>query len=763
MQQLTISDLLVILKRRRSFIILTTLFCVSIAVLLCIVMTRKYQATGEMQIAKQNSDDLGLDGMKGDGGTESDALGENIALQTQANILQSDTLALKVIQNLRLENMWDFQPRFSPVGWMLGLISPRGPQDPPHASLEDSPARRSRVLKVFESHLKVKPLGGTQLIEISYISSSPQVSAAVVNQMMKGLVDYTFQTRYNATNEASQWLAGQMDDLRKQAEDLQAKVVQLQREAGVYSLGTADATGKELAYSATLDRLQQSTEALTQATSDRILKGGIYEMVRSGDPEMISGLAGTSLSGASPGVNNSFNLLQTLRGQQATIETQFATDSSKYGSANPKLQDDRASLAGVNAAVKEEIKRIGERAETDYRAAQITESNMQSVYQHQRAAADQLNNKAVEYSIAKQQAAESRELYETLYRHLKEAGVIEGLRSSNVTVVDPGRVPSKPAQPNIPLYIGLSIIGGFFFGSVGALVLESIDDRVQSMEMIERSLDTPLLGVIPSATLSGWRRGSELSSPKRAKRLTNGMSITTPPDVALEAPEASNTAFSESLRSLRTNLLLSRSSAPPKVILITSAAESEGKTTISLHLAAALVRNHSKVLLVEADMRCPTLSNRLSISGDRGLSNILSGDQDNLEVRPFADLSDLAIVPSGPTPPYPAELLGSSRMKELIEKWSTAYDFVIIDSPSLLAVTDAAVLSKMADITLLVTRHSQSTQKSLERAWQTLRVDPDTKVGVVLNAVRRDSAAYGDYFGYHGNSYYGKHKGGAGA
>jgi capsular exopolysaccharide synthesis family protein len=760
MQELTISGLVAVLKRRRSFIILTTLFCVSIAVLLCIFMTRKYKATGEIQVAKQSSDDLGLNGMKGDGESVSDALEDNIALETQANILQSDTLALKVIQNLGLENTWDFQPRFNPVSWVLNLVSPRGLKDPAHASLEDSPARRTWMLKVFEGHLKVKPVSGTQLIEVSYTSSSPQVSAAVINQLTKGLVDYTFQTRYNATNEASQWLAGQMDDLKKQAEDLQAKVVELQREAGVYSLGTADATGKELAYSATLDRLQQSTEALTQATSDRILKGGIYEMVRSGDPEMISGLAGTSLSGASPGVNNSFNLLQTLRGQQATIETQLAADSSKYGSANPKLQDDRASLAGVNAAVKEEIKRIGQRAETDYRASQITESNMQGVYQHQRAAADQLNNKAVEYSIAKQQAAKSRELYETLYQHLKEAGVIEGLRSSNVTVVDPGRVPSKPAQPNVPVYLGVSIIGGLFFGSVGALFLESIDDRVQSMEMIEQSLNTPLLGVIPSAALSGWRRGSELSPPKRAKGLTNGMSITTPPHVPMQAPEASNTAFSESLRSLRTALLLSRSSAPPKVILITSAAESEGKTTISLHLAAALVRNHSKVLLVEADMRCPTLSNRISISGDRGLSNMLSGDEENLEVRPFADLSDLAILPSGPNPPYPAELLGSSRMKDLIERWSKAYDFVIIDSPSLLAVTDAAVLSKMADITLLVTRHAQSTRKSLERAWQTLRSDPDTKVGVVLNAVSRDSAAYGEYFGYYGNSYYGKQNGG---
>lgn len=761
MQELTIAGLLVVLKRRRSFIILTTVFCVSIAVLLCIFMTRKYEATGEIQVAKQSSDDLGLENMKGGGEGAADALEDSIALQTQANILQSDTLALKVIKKLELEKTWDFQPRFSPVTWVLGLVSPRLPQDPPNASLEDSPARRMRLLRVFEKNLKVKPLGGTQLIAISYISSSPRLSAAVVNELTKGLVDYTFQTRYDATIEASQWLSGQMDDLKKQAEDLQAKVVQLQREAGVYSLGTSDATGKDLAYSATLDRLQQSTQALTQATSDRILKGGIYEMVRNGDPEMISGLAGSSLSGSSPGVNNSFSLLQTLRAQQATLEAQTAADSSKYGSANPKLQDDRAALAGVSVAVKEEVKRIGQRAESDYRAAQITENSMQAVYQRQRTAADQLNNKAVEYSIAKQEAAGSRGLYDTLYQHLKEAGVIEGLRSSNVTVVDPGRVPAKPSQPNIPVYLGLSLFGGLFFGSVGALFLESIDDRVQSIEMIEQSLKTPLLGVIPSAALSGWRRGSELSSLRPAKRLTDGVSIIAPPDAAVAVPAASNTAFSESLRSLRTALLLSRSSAPPKVILITSAAEGEGKTTISLHLAAALVRNHSKVLLVEADMRCPTLSSRLSISGDRGLSNMLSGDEENMEVRPFADLSDLVIVPSGPNPPYPAELLGSSRMKELIERWSKAYDFVIIDSPSLLAVTDAAVLSKMADITLLVTRHAQSTRKSLERAWQTLRIDPETKVGVVLNAVSRESPAYGEYFGYYGNSYYGKRKGGA--
>ena len=758
-QELSISGLLLVLKRRRSLIVLSTLFCFSIAALLCTFMTRRYEATGEIQVARQSSDELGLDGMKGDGGSASadDALEDNIALQTQSNILQSDTLALKVIEDLGLENTEDFQPKFNPISWVLDLVSPQGPRDSATASLENAPVRRTRVLKVFSRHLKVKPQAGTELIEISFLSSSPKTSAAVVNELMNSLVDYTFQTRYKATTEASKWLSGQMADLKKQAQDSQSKVVQLQRQAGVYSLGAVDATGKEMAYSATLDRLQQATEALTQATSNRILKGSIYEMVKGGDPEVISGLAGTSLTGVSQAVSNSFDLLQSLRGQQATLQAQLAADTSKYGSANPKLDDVRASLASTDVAVKQEIKRIGQRAENDYRAAKLTEAHLQADYQERRAAADQLNNKAVEYTIAKQEATQSRGLYDTLYQHLKEAGVIEGLRSSNVTVVDPGRVPSKPARPNVPLYLGLSLFAGLFLGTLGALFLDSIDNRVQSMETIERSLNTPILGVIPTAVSSGFRRTAEFASPKLTKRLTDGLSITSPSDLPV-SPDASNTAFSEALGSLRTALLLSRSSAPPKVILITSAAESEGKTTVALNLAAALARNHSKTLLVEADMRCPTISHRFSVPGEKGLSNMLSGDYDNMEVRPFAAIPDLSVISAGSTPPYPAELLGSRRMKELIEQWSGQYDFVLIDSPALLAVTDAAVLSKMADITLLVTRHAQSTLKSLERAWHTLRTDPETKVGVVLNGVSRDSAAYREYFGYHGNAYYGKEK-----
>ncbi|HUB29816.1 MAG TPA: polysaccharide biosynthesis tyrosine autokinase [Terracidiphilus sp.] len=756
-RELTISGLIVILKRRRTVLGFTTLVCVLLAALLCVVMTRRYEATARIQVDRGSSGDLDLSDVKSRDTMGSDALEDNISMQTQASILQSDTLALRVIRNLKLENTKDFQPRFRALTWVMDLFSPSGTKDPANASLDESPTRRTRDLQIFERHLKVKPLAGTRIIEISFQSSNPQVAAAVVNQLTSNLIDFTFESRNEAMNQGSHWLWQQVNDLKKQAEDSQAKVIQLQRDAGVYSLGASDNSGKEVSYSANLDRLQQATEALSQATANRIVKGGIYQMVKSGDPETVGGLAGSSLSGASTAVNSSFSLLQNLRAQQATIETRLAADSSKYGSANPKLEDEKASLAAITATINQEIKRIGERAGNDYKAAQIMEANMMNDYRNQRAAADQLNDKAIEYSIAKQEATDSRNLYETLLQHLKEVGVMEGLRTSNITVVDPGRTPSKPVRPNVPVYMAASLFGGLFLGSLVAFFMESIDDRVQSMEMIEERLRTPLLAVIPSASLLSRQQNKALPDRKPPRLLTSS-SIVNPSGEPLRVPDASNTAFSEALRSLRTALLLSRSAAPPKVILVTSAAEGEGKSTISLHLAAALARNHSRVLLVEADMRCPGLSNRLWIRHARGLSNLLSGSDENLERVPFAELPNLSLIAAGPTPPYPSELLGSARMKDLVAGWSKRFDFVLIDSPSVLAVTDAAVLSKVADFTLLVARHAESTKKSLERAYNILRLDPENKVGVVLNAVDRGSSAYMEYFGYQKTGYYGTEK-----
>jgi succinoglycan biosynthesis transport protein ExoP len=748
--ELTIRDLLMVLKRRRSIILLGVSACLLLGIAACFFLKPRYKALGEIEIQKSATDGVGLQNLTNplQEQDQSDALDASITLQTQSTILQSSSLALKVIEDLNLENTADFKPTFSPIGWALSLLTPTGvAADPQSARLEDSPHRRDHALKVFAKRLKITPQSGTRLIDIQYTSTDPRMAAAVVNDVAKSLVDYTLNSRYAATSQVSSWLSGQLGDIKKEAEQQQGKVEQLQRESGVYSLGISDSQGKEIAYSATLDRLQQVTQELSTATSNRILKGALYKTVENGDPELISGLAGSSLAGTSAAVNNSFLLIQNLRTQQAALATQVASDSSKYGSANPKLADDKAALDSISAQIASEVKRIGQRAENDYKASQVIEDKVRTVYDQERQAADTQNGKAIALLIARQEATDAGTLYQTLYSHLKEAGVIEGLRSSNVSVVDVGRVPSRPV-PDIPIVLALSLFGGCFVGVSGALFADATNDRIETMATIERSLKTPILAVLPMTQPPAKARRSLAAN-------TDGSRV-----AVLGGP---NTAYVEALRGLRTSLLLSRGGPPPKTMLITSAAEKEGKSTLSLNLAALLVLNGSRVLLIDGDMRSAGLSGYMGFERDAsgpsdqgliGLSDALSGSGEPSIITPFSQIPNLSVIPAGSTPRYPAELLGSDKMRTLVKDWSADYDYMLIDSPPVLAVADALILSRLTDTTLLVARHGRSTQKSLERAYKTLHGIESGNVGVVVNGVQRNSISFNEFYGYKGTSYY---------
>jgi capsular exopolysaccharide synthesis family protein len=757
--ELTIRDFFLILKRRRAIIAWTVSVCLLLGVIACFFLTPRYKAKGEIEIQKSATDGLGLQNLTNPVQDErSDALEASITQQTQATILQSKGLALKVIQDLNLESTKDFKPTFNPIGWALGLLTPSGPKDPTSAPLDESPHRRDHALAVFKRHLKITPVSGTRLIDIQYTSSDPRIAAAVINDVAKSLVDFTLNNRYAATSQVSGWLAGQLGDIKKDAEQQQGKVEELQRQSGVYSLGISDSQGKEIAYSATLDRLQQATQALSTATENRILKGALYKSVQNGDPELISSLAGSSLAGASPGVNNSFQLIQNLRTQQSALESQLAADTSKYGSANPKLIDEKASYDSITNQIRAEVARIGSRAENDYQASQIVEDKLRAVYDQERKTADNQNDKAIALLIARQEATDSRGLYQTLYSHLKEAGVIEGLRSSNISIVDAGRIPSRPV-PDTLICLALSLFVGCFAGVAGALFVDATNDRIDGIATIENALHTQVLAVLPMTQRNA--SPSALGGFKGRRRLSSGNQETFVGKVAvLDGP---NTAYVEALRGLRTSLLLSRDGVPPKTILITSAGEQEGKSTLSLNLAAALVLNGSKVLLVDGDMRSAGLSGYVGFEREAsgvtqketgGLSGALANCGEPAIKRPFSELPGLSVLPAGSAPTYPAELLGSECMATLAKSWSANYDYVLIDSPPILAVADALILARLADTTLLVARHGQTTQKSLERAYHTLHDVEDRRVGVVVNGVHRNSVSFNEFYGYQGNSYY---------
>ena len=754
---LTLGAMLAIFRRRRAIFLRILCTIVALGSLYCLVATRRYRATSEVQVEKEDSGAFGLENsvMGPDGsGSPTDSLDYNTTLQTQVSILKSEALALAVIRDLKLESTDDyFLPRSSRLvsvpGWLFFW---RRPVEPLSVPLAEAPDRRYVTLRIFASHLKVEPVISTRLIDVSYSDPDPRRAAAVVNRLVSLAADFTFQQRFDSTLRASSWLSGQISDLKRQTQTLQARAAALQRDTGMF--------GNDASRNVVLERLDSLNQTLSAAEQNRILKEAVYRVARSGDPELISSLSGNATMGAaSSPINNSLTLIQNLRQQEATLRSQLSQDSIRYGPAYPQIEELQAQLRGVESSIIEEVHRLGERARTDYEIAARSETGARSAFEAQKREASRLNDTVVAYGLAKQEADSSRELYEGLLTKLKQAGVLQGLRSSNITIVNVAQVPppSHPKSPNTPLVLAAALVIGSFLAAAAVVLRELTDNKVRSPDGLERILGVPLLAVLPAVARAHHarpRRFWQLGPPgnTRLSSLPSG-----PP--TLPALDGAASTFAEGLRSLRTALLLSRSGRPPQVILLTSCLEGEGKTTLALNLAALFAQQGSRVLLVDADLRKPTLHTLVAAASDDrspGLSQILAGGGPAAVIHPIPALPKFALICGEEVAPFPSELLGSTRMKNLLRDWRKEYDFILLDSAPVLPVTDSVLLAQLSDATLMIARHGVTTTQALRRGLETLRSPQHSgqaPIGTVLNAVSRDSVDFYEYFGYQGESY----------
>jgi polysaccharide biosynthesis transport protein len=724
--EVTLREIVAMLIRRRAIIYMSLAFFFLLAIAALIVSTQRYKSVGEIELQKDSTGSLGLQTDTGD--APSDALEVNMIIQTQAQILQSDSLALRVIEDLHLEQTEDFRQKWSPIGWVLGLFSQAGPPDAKGASLEDSPHRRMRVLKTFHRRLTVKPVAGTRLIDVQFLSPDPQLAAKVVNHLLQGLIEKGFQARYDATMQASSWLGSQLDDMRNKTHELQARVVKLQQEAGVFALGDVNQDGKDAVYNPTVEKLQMATQAEAQAQSNRILKGAINEVAKSGNAELLSGLAGTTLSGgsASSGTGTSFSLIQSLRVQEATLQGQLQELSAKFGPAYPKLAELRGNLNAVQESIRAEVARVAERAHNDYVVAEQTEQKTRQDFNTEKSEAEALNNKTIEYQMVRQEADETRSVYDEIAKHLKESGLLAGLRSTNISVVDWGKPSDKPAKPVILLYLAGSIVLGLVFGAAAALLRDVTDTSIQDLRQISRELGPAPLCALPFQ--------------KEKPALTGGVGwAARSPLPALDSPRS---LVVESLRSLRTSLMLSRSGAPPRSVLVTSPLAGEGKSFLSWNLAIVFAQQGKRVLLCDANLRHPWLHRNLEVNPDVGLSTVLAGlstDYGAAAIIPVQEVPGLFLLPAGPLPPYPAELLGSLQMATLVNMWEVQYDLVILDAPPVLQFTDSVVLSSMVNSVLLMAMHQKTPLPALEKSYRMLddvQSSSGRKINIVINGVK---------------------------
>jgi capsular exopolysaccharide synthesis family protein len=739
---LTIQDMVGFLRRRKTVILATACILLMATLMWCIFGTKMFCATGQIQIQKENSDAFGLEGaLSGAADSASDALDYNVTLETQANILRSDTLALQVARELNLEGSEDFSPKshLQIPHWLTPWSLKREQES---VALDQAPVRRYKLLKRFSDRLSVETVSGTRLITITYTNPDPKLAAEVVNALIRDFQEYTFQTRYTVTVQASGWLSGQIADLKKDTEALQAKAIVLQRDTGMF--------GDNQDHNIILAKLEEMNVAAGAAEGNRILKEAIFHAVESGNPELVSNLAGNAPVTAAgiAAMPNSLSLVQSLRLQEAALRSELADDESRYGPAYPKIAALKSQIEDVNIQMHEELQRVSSRAKSDYQIALEAEQQARQGFEAQKKVALETNDKAIQFALAKQEADDSRDLYEDMLKKLKEAGVLEGLRSTNITVVDQGRIPARPSRPYAPVYLPASLGAGLMLGLILAIFIDLTDNRIHAIEEIEHTTHKPVLAVLPQYTLAIGRTplkpGSIFARNKDKGRL-----------VAPIATAEPNSFYVEAVRSLRTSLMLSRSALPPQVIKVSSPLAGEGKSTLVMNLGAILAQQGARVLLVDADLRRPQLHIMAGASQEPGLSSLLSTTSESkTALQTINSSSGLHLLPSGPVPPFPAELLGSPRMKCLMEQWRREFDFILLDSPPLLPVTDSMVLNQFTDFHLLVVRFADPPKAAFRRAYNAVseQAEPGT-LGVIVNAFRQDSQEYEHYYGYSGYSY----------
>ncbi len=640
-------------------------------------------------------------------------------MDTEVRILQSDLLALQVIRQLNL----DKRPEFGG----------RPDQTPPNlvaSPLETDSNLTSGLLGAFRGNLRVALIPNTRIIEIHYSSSDPQLAANAVNTLASTYVDQNFKTKFESTMQASDWLSKQLVDLQMKVETSQEKLVRYQREHEI--LGIDD---KQNIITEKLDDLNKE---MTAAESDRMEKEAVYRQTQTNDPEAVAAAISADSAG---GTGSSSRLLDKLREQQATLGIQVAELSSQFGPSYPKVVQINNQLQEISRQLQSETNKAVDRLKGEYLAALQRENMLRDSFEKQKQEANKLNESAIEYSLLKRDVESNRTLYEGLLEKLKEAGVTAGLRSNNFRIINAARVPTGPSEPNIPRNLTFALGFGVISGIGLAFLLENMDNTVRTPEQAQAVSGLPSLGMIPlgskinSRGLAGARLA--LTSSQEAVEL-----------VTQVRPQSQ---MAESYRALRTSLLLSNLGAPPKVIMVTSARPQEGKTTTSINTAIVLAQKGVPVLLVDADLRRPSVHKTLGMGPRSGLSNVLTGSatlEQTVTVSPV--LPNLFILAAGSPPPNPAELLASSNMRDLIVELRERYEHIVIDTPPTLSVTDAVVLSPGADSTILVIRSGQTTKQALRRARDILMQVNAHVAGVLLNAVDLTSPDYYYYYEYQG-------------
>jgi capsular exopolysaccharide synthesis family protein len=626
-------------------------------------------------------------------------------LDTVIEVLKSNSLALETIRKLGLENNPDFLKRDNGHPWDLS-----------------NPKDRSLLIATFRGRLDLNRLGHTNIVQIRFVSPRPELASLISNTLIDSYIEHNFKDNFSATAQITSWLDTQLGDLKKRLEDSQQRMVELQKQVGIVGIDQSKEGPTQSVLLATVEELNKQ---LVDAEAERMLKEGELRAIQSSEPNVIDSLSG---------VDRTF---QSSRENLAALQSEYTSLIQIYGSAYPRVTQLKAQIDQLQHVISSEEKTQVSRVQKELQAAQERENLLQQSLLDQQKKAFDSSDAVIQYELARRTYESNRELYDGLQERLQEAGIMAGLHSTAVHVVDSADIPPFPSHPRKTVNLAAGLGGGLFLGMVLAFMLESLDTNLKTIAEIEEGLQLPLIAALPYSSASGLY-----------------------PSRFIEDASAGNAGsmsrMAESLRGMRTSILLSNPGAPPKVIMVASSRPSEGKSSISILESIVLALNGANVLLLDGDLRRPSIHQRLGIHNNLGLSSVLSGEAKLHEaIQEWPDHPRLHILPSGPVPPLPSELLGSKQMEDLLQQLRPQYDFIFIDTPPVLAVTDASVLGRLADATILVVRFGEVKSRVVSRSVEVLERSGAHLLGVALNMVDFRSPEYDQYYGRKYSDYYG--------
>jgi succinoglycan biosynthesis transport protein ExoP len=739
-------DIWRIIRRRRWLILSLAIIITTIVTVESYRMRPTYLASAFIEIGKESPAVRTGNGDTVIQSEDADLYYPQLSINTNLFRLTSEPLLEDVVMNLRLDENPNFVDMQKKSAWeavelfgaRLGLTKHA---DPPPAKIDalaetvntasprtpEESERLAPYVGIISGGIQAEQVKDTRTLKITFTHTDPVIAAAVANGVARIFIESSFENKTEHFTNASKWLDKTTREFQAKVEKAEQSLADYTREHNIFSVD-----GKE---TLTTDKLSKLHEQATRAETDRILKQSLYEEVKAGR------LTQLPEAFADPKIASLQSKLDEL---QATADRL----NLKYGDENPQVIETRQQITTIKGQIEAARKSLEEKLKGEYLVAQRDEQSLKAALQQSKGEAVQQNQDAIQYGILKQEVDTAKTLYNDFLQKTSQAKVQVAQQHNNLRLIQPARVPKSPLGPSHFRTILLGLILSTGAGVGLAYFLEYLDNTIKTVEDVGRYVRLPALGVIPAIAAAG---NGKAASPRK------GMRLIAEGESAVESLEALDPArhvmlfdnlssAAEAYRAVRTSILLSAASRPPKIILVTSGQPGEGKTTTAVNTAVSLTQLGASVLLMDCDLRKPMIHKLFALDQAQGLSTYLSSDVKIERVVHNAQIPKLDLLPCGPIPPNPSELISSEKMKGLLQIMSERYDHILIDSPPLMNVSDSVILSSMVDGVILVVHGGKSPRSIAQRARQEL-VNVGAKIfGVVLNNVDLRREGYERYY-----------------